>query len=115
MLGTDVDQDSHGPHLYAKGTHRVADDGNHPPRGEPIEHITGPAGTCWIEAPAGLHVGVKPRMGQRLLSWARWGVSDRPRAYDWDRTEPVPASKFGMEPPLGEMAYSTRLIVDWNR
>lgn len=115
MLGTPVDQDSHGPHLYAKGTHRVKDDGNHPPRGEPIERITGPAGTCWIEAPSGLHVGIKPRMGQRLLSWARWGFSDLPQAYLWDKTQPVPASKIGMEPPLGETAYSTSLIVDWAR
>lgn len=116
MLGTDVDQDSHGPHLYAKGTHRTKNDGDHPPRGEPIERITGPAGTCWIEAPAGLHVGIKPRMGQRLLSWARWGVSDRPQAYLWDETQPVPQSKIGYMPNLTtEQAYSTRLIVDWNR
>ena len=115
MLGTDVDQDSHGPHLYARGTHRVKDDGNHPPQGEPLERITGPAGTCWIEAPSGLHIGIKPRSRHRLLSWARWGVSDLPQAYLWDKTQPVPGSKIGMEPPLGETAYSTSLIVDWAR
>lgn len=120
MLATDVDDDAHGPHLYAKGTHRLKDDGNHPPRGEPVERITGPAGTCWICDPRGLHIGLKPHIGERLLCWARWGVSNPPASYSWDKLAPAPLSKFadaGWKQAVNvldpAMAASTRLIVDW--
>ena len=113
MLATSVAIEKQGAHLYAKGTHRHGDTGNHAPRGEPIERITGPAGTCWLADPSGLHVGLKPRMGERLLAWARWGVSYKPRSYGWDQLEPVPASRIGVFLPTQAIAESTSLIVDW--
>jgi len=114
MLGTSVLTDAHGPHLYAKGTHRLKELGNHPPRGEPVERITGPAGTCWLCDPRGLHVGLMPREGNRLLCWARWGVSSPPKSYEWDKLAPVPASKIWNIPPENGYRQSTRLIVDWD-
>lgn len=118
LYGTDVLTDEQGPHLLAKGTHRTPDDGNRPPRwGEPVERVYGAAGTMFLADASALHMGIKPQSGERLLAWARWGVSNPPRSYGWDKLEPVPVSTIR---PEGIWRWhnekeSTRLIIDWNR
>lgn len=117
MYATDVTSDRHGPHLYAKGTHRGKDTGNHPPRGEPIERVFGTAGTLFFTDPAGLHMGIKPKVNDRLLAWARWGISEPTFSYRWDKLSPVPATQiFGLryDNLPDEIVESTRLIVNWS-
>lgn len=76
-----------GPHSYLKGTHRIAPDGEpYDSHGE--EMIFGPAGTAFIIDPRGKHKGVKPQEGQRGLAWARFGVSNEPPSWLWDKLSP---------------------------
>jgi hypothetical protein len=59
---TDVDED--GAHVFQKGTHNGAG------QGEEVT-IAGPAGTAFIADTRGLHFGRKPAK-PRLIAWARW-------------------------------------------
>ena len=38
------------------------------------ETITGPAGTCFLTDPRGLHRGLPPKVGKRWLAWARYSL-----------------------------------------
>lgn len=118
LYGTDVLAKADGPHQFIRGSHlRGGDhDGRGPVPGDPMlgafgppgsaraETIYGPAGTMFLAATRGFHRGLAPRRGRRLLAWARFGVSERPRAYQWDNTEPVPLDSVpeaqGLEPRL---------------
>jgi hypothetical protein len=112
--GTDVLTEEQGPHLYAKGSHNVADTGNVVPT-KNIETIYAPAGSAFFADAFGLHHGLKPKVGTRLLAWARWGVSPAPRAYGWDKTQPVPASKTPSLQTRPDILESTSLVVDWDK
>lgn len=115
MYGTDVLEDGAGPHLFAKGTHRKIEETNREPTAdEPIERIYGPAGTFFFSASYGLHMGLKPRSHERLLSWARWCVSDEPYSYKFDGLKPIPASHIPCEKPTDALQDKTKLVIDWN-
>lgn len=57
--------------------------------------VYGPPGTAFLADTRGLHMGERPTTGPRLLLWARWGVSERPWAYDNDQTVPVDRATLG--------------------
>lgn len=60
-----------------------------------VRSIFGPAGTIFLADTSRLHRGRKPKSKERGLLWFRFGVSDKPAAYVWDRIEPIPAAQFG--------------------
>lgn len=89
LYGTDVLEPADGPHLFKRGTHEGAEDGE-------VESVYGPAGTAFLADTRGLHMGMQPTSQRpRLLIWARWCVSERPWSYDQDRLSPVPATRLG--------------------
>jgi hypothetical protein len=86
VFGTDVLTEENGAHQYQLGTHGKLDFGNpdaqidygydiRSPAESIVETIRGPAGTVFIEDPTGVHRGLAPKTGPRLLLWARWGIS----------------------------------------
>lgn len=77
VFGTDVLTDDDGPHIYKSKSGRDID-------------IYGPRGSVFITDTSRLHKGLQPRNNPRLLLWARWGISNPPDAYGWDRLSPVP-------------------------
>lgn len=87
VYGTDVPTEDDGSHQYLHGSHAGA--------GRGVETVFGPAGTAFLADTSGEHYGEKPRRGERLMLWARWGVSERPVAYAIDRTEPVHRAVLG--------------------
>lgn len=110
LYGSDVLADEDGPHCFARGTHRMNDGKHREPAGEPVERVYGPAGTFFFADTSGLHRGIKPVRGERLLAWARWGVSDPPASYGWDGLSPV---KLERAAPSERIRESTRLVVEW--
>jgi hypothetical protein len=102
VYGTDVMGPDAGPHMFQKGTHESAESGE-------VEIIYGPAGTAFLADTRGLHVGMKPTSPDpRLILWARYGVSERPRSYDIDELSPVPSALLGDRYPQD---VATREIV----
>lgn len=91
MYGTDVLTDNDGPHCYMVGTH---DDEEKLPFHE--HRILGPAGTTFLADTRGLHLGLKPKRGSRLILWARWGVSEKPWAYENDKLAPMNKEMLGL-------------------
>jgi hypothetical protein len=88
VYGSDVTKPRYGAHCYLKGTHIRGDDGQFAPSaGEDM--VLGGPGQAFIVDPQGLHMGRKPEEGQRLLIWFRFGISDPPRSYVWDKLSPV--------------------------
>lgn len=81
LFGSTVDTRAEGAHLYMAGTHLG------PEQGEERE-ITGQSGTAFIMDGRGMHYGVKPKSLPRMLIWFRFGVSDLPASYVWDKLEP---------------------------
>ncbi len=105
VYGTDVEEEADGPHEFQIGTHLGLESGG------PLS-VLGTAGTAWAADTHGLHRGSKPKRGHRLLLWARYGVSDPPRAYLQDRLEPVPAEVLGDRYPADpELREIVRLVV----
>ena len=84
IYGSDVVEPSDGPHMYSPGSHR----GN---GAQPVQAF-GKAGTLIFADTYGLHMGLKPERGRRLIFWARWGVSEPPKAYIEDQIYPVDRS-----------------------
>src|SRR5256885_15978270 len=97
---TDVTEMDQGAHQYQAGTHRIPDEslGRHPnaPPPEGVVTIFGQAGSIFIEDTRGLHQAHRPQVGARGLAWARFGVSDPPESYVWDRLSPVPKEALGV-------------------
>lgn len=103
VLGTDVAAPEDGAHLYQRGSHEAE-------FGE-VETIVGPAGTAFLVDTRGLHLGVPPR-DRRMIAWARWGVSDPPVSYEWDRLSPVPRGSLGARyPDDPRLREGVRLVV----
>lgn len=82
---SDVGQD--GAHLYVNNSHRTTED--RPKDDAAVVNTFGSAGASFIADTSGLHMGGKPVSGVRWITWARFGVSERPKAYVQDRLEPV--------------------------
>lgn len=95
---SDVLSDEDGPHEL-KGPDGVA------------RRVYGPAGTCFVADTRNEHRGIKPTRGERGIAWVRWGVSDPPPSYVWDRNEPIPASLLGARFPR-EAAPLLKLLID---
>ena len=89
---TDVESPADGPHLYRRGTHLY-------PEGTGIEEVYGPRGTAFLADGRGLHLGGRPEARPRTIAWARWGVSDPPHAYGWNKTQPVSRQALGARFP----------------
>lgn len=110
VYGSDVCSDDDGPHVYVTGSHRDAS-----LRCEllgPETRILGPAGTVFLADTRGLHYGAKPQRGDRLILWARWGVSERPVAYDIDRLRPTTRLALGDRFPQDrEIQERVKLVV----
>lgn len=108
MYGSDVLRPEDGPHRYLAGSH-LNDD---PPQKD-IEQravsIYGRAGTMFVTHPRGLHIGVRPGK-LRLLLWARWGVSEPPISYVWDKLAPAPKASLPWWPESEEEQRAVRLV-----
>lgn len=85
---TDVLRDEDGPHEL-KGPDGAA------------RRVYGPAGTMFLASTYNEHRGIKPsRAGSaRGIAWLRWGLSDPPPSYVWDRNEPISAALLGARMP----------------
>jgi hypothetical protein len=79
---TDVTDDDDGPHEL-RG-----------PDGLP-RRVYGRAGTIFLADTSHEHRGLKPVRRTRGLAWFRWGVSDPPDSYVWDKNEPINAREIG--------------------
>lgn len=117
LYGTDVFDEAAGAHRYQRGTHQVPDDqlGRHfsDPRPETVATVVGAAGTMFFVDTSGLHMGLRPYRGTRLLAWARWGVSNPPESYNWDKLTPVPRDRLGARyPDNADLREAIKLIVN---
>jgi hypothetical protein len=102
---TDVLTPEDGPHEYQRGTHLGL--GN---RG--LAAIYGPRGTAFLSDGRGQHRGLRPTQRPRAIAWARWGVSNPPAAYVWDRMAPVSRAVLGDRYPVdASVQESIRLVV----
>lgn len=133
LFGADVGED--GAHLYQRGTHRLPDGSppasaegtgsGHPhaeliasqggdclnPVPENVIHMTGPAGTLFVEDPNGLHMGNRPGK-PRMFAWARFGVSKPSASYQWDHLRPCPKHLIGVRYPSDpEIQEAISLVV----
>lgn len=78
-------------------------------RGE--AHITGPRGTAFFSNTMLEHRGLKPQHAARIIWWSRWGVSDPPASYLWDKLSPVNAVLLGNRYPTDpRLRRSIRLV-----
>jgi hypothetical protein len=125
LFGTDVMSVSAGAHMYQRGSHNFPGSHMRPenpgpelpypedqPPAEVIETITGEAGTTFLADTRGLHVGIRPQFGKRLLIWARWGNDELPQSYVWDRLRPVPRALIGDRYPTDPATQKAiRLVV----
>lgn len=89
IYGTDVLTPEAGAHVFVKTSHRLRDDELPKDRAPLLETVLGPAGTMFLSDSRGLHLGTRPQGGLRSLLWIRWGVSDPPASYRWDKMAPV--------------------------
>ena len=55
----------------------------------------GPRGFTFFSDTMREHRGLKPRHGERIIAWARWGISDPPESYKWDKLGPADARLLG--------------------
>ncbi len=79
---------------------------------EEARAIFGPAGTVFLADTSRSHRGRKPTTGERGLAWFRWGVSDRPPANEWDKTEPISRDRMrGRYPEDTRLQESIKLLV----
>lgn len=84
------------------------------------QEVRGEFGVSSIKAKAGEaffsntmleHRGLVPDR-ERIIFWARWGVSDPPASYGWDQLHPVPASDIrGNYPDDPRLRESLKLLV----
>ena len=101
---SDVLRDEDGAHYYQVGTHTGSGIG-------PLKTILGPAGTAFIADGRGLHMGVRPHSAPRTLAWARYGVSDPPASYLWDKQQPVSKAVLGDRYPY-QLQHLLHLVVN---
>ena len=108
VYGTDILKPEDGAHHYFRGSHLIHDpawDAQWAAQefsaapADKVEVFTGPAGTTFLVDTWGMHLGRPPLTGPRLLLWARWGVSEMPESYKWDKLSPVPRAVLGSRYP----------------
>jgi hypothetical protein len=90
------------------------EDGPHQLRGpDGVErYLYGQAGTVFLADTSHEHRGIKPTSRERGIAWLRWGVSDPPMSYMWDRNEPIHSSWLGDRYPADpRLRRSIRLLV----
>src|SRR5262249_13350361 len=72
-----------------------------------VQELKAPVGVVQITADAGQaffsntmleHRGLLPTQ-ERIIFWARWGVSDPPASYVWDQLKPVDKELLGNRYP----------------
>lgn len=112
MLGADTAPEA--AHLYQRGSHKIGDamlgyNKNNPPP-HVIHPIFGPQGTSFLVDTRGLHMGLRPNR-MRLLMWARYGVSECPASYKWDKLEPVPRKLLGSRFPADPVTQNAIKLV----
>ncbi len=102
---TDVLKPEDGAHLFKRGTHRGLSDG-------PSQTVLGPAGTAFFADTRGFHMGIRPSAKPRTIAWARWGVSDPPASYLWDKQSPCSREVLGTRYPSDvSLQASLHLVV----
>lgn len=114
IYGTDILSPDDGAHCWIPGTQAFPDGADLPADWKKTERrILGPAGTMFFTNGRNFHLGLRPTRRPRLLLWIRWGVSDPPRAYEWDQLTPVPAAELapGVYPADPELRQAIRLVV----
>lgn len=62
--------------------------------------IEGKAGTVFFSDTSREHRGLKPQHQERIVGWARWGISDPPASYRWDKLEPIDKALLGDRYPV---------------
>lgn len=89
---TDVLHSTSGPHEFVRGSHAET---SVKPDYDTMATIYGPAGTMFLADTSGLHRGVRPTSNKRIMAWARFGVTDPPASYVWDKLAPIPSALLG--------------------
>lgn len=107
---------SDGAHQYQCGTHLLTDGqlGRHPnaPPPDIVHTVDGPDGSVFLEDTRGLHQAHRPQVAPRGLAWARFGVSDPPDSYGWDKLSPVPRALLGDRYPKSpKTQHAIHLVV----
>jgi hypothetical protein len=103
FMGTDIPTKEDGAHLYQRGSHKFYPNPSKERLGYDYENphdsivavMTGSAGTIFLSDPRGMHMAPRPKSKPRMLAWARFGVSDPPVSYGWDKLSPVPRALIG--------------------
>ena len=90
---TDVDEQG-GPHVYVEGSHRRAGDlrirmSEQAADGAPAVAITGPAGFCFLADTFGVHRGLPPRTGERLMAQFQYAAGPI-HLYDYTHIDRLP-------------------------
>ena len=74
--------------------------------------IEGPRGTTFFSDTMREHRGLKPQHTERIIGWARWGVSNPPPSYTWDKLSAIPAAALGDRYPIAaRLQESLKLLV----
>jgi hypothetical protein len=112
---TDIPTPMDGAHLYQKTSHTY--NGNtpwdwaHPPE-DKLVVVSSKAGDVFVEDPRGFHMAYRPKYKKRMVAWARFGVSDPPESYKWDKLAPVNNDLLdGRYPADPETQRAIRLVV----
>jgi hypothetical protein len=113
MFGTDTGPD--GAHQFVKGSQLHHDDSRrYDPDPMLLESVYGKAGSCFFANTFGFHLGLKPTT-ERLLSWCRWGVSNPPTSYGWDKLFPIPVKDIPLTREWPDsIKNASRLVIDWS-
>lgn len=102
FMGTDIEMKEDGAHLYQRGSQKFYPNPSNQnlgynyeaPPDNVVTAMTGKAGTIFLTDPRGMHMAPRPRR-PRMLAWARFGVSDPPVSYGWDKLSPVDKALIG--------------------
>lgn len=113
VYGADVLEIADGPHRYERGTHTEPPGHLHHPVDENnVTDVYGPAGTVFFTDPHGIHQGIRPSRGRRILMWARYGVSDVPASYVADQLSPASRDVLGDRYPTDpDLQKAIELVV----
>ena len=73
--------------------------------------IEGKRGTVFFSDTMREHRGLKPQHAERIVGWARWGVSELPPSYVWDKLVPIDKRLLGSRYPTDDrLQRAIRLI-----
>jgi hypothetical protein len=73
--------------------------------------IVAASGSAFFSDTMNEHYGEKPPSGDRIIVWARWGVTDPPASYVWDSLTPMDKSLLGDRYPTDPwLQRSMRLV-----